>query len=131
MNIETFLEPYIGTENIEELKREGIDLSQPYHEEMGGVLGVMNDLFEWGDTEKGGDYWCEVAHYEYMEDGDLVDLREKYEVDELPDVFQAFVEAKAVHDFHYDKVKNKYPINTPEYVTYRDKIASLEELKHE
>ena len=60
-----------------------------------------------------------------------MDLRKELDTDELPDVFQAFVEAKAVHDFHYDKIENNYARNTQEYVTYRDKIASLEELKHE
>ena len=65
ISIETFLKPHIGMKNIEELKKEGVDLSQPYYEEEGGVLSVMKDLFNWDDTKKGADYWYNVAHCEY------------------------------------------------------------------
>lgn len=46
---------------------------------------------------------------------------------EVHDVFLAFVEARAVSDFHYKTIQNHYPDNSPEFTTYKNKINELTE----
>ena len=40
-------------------------------------------------------------------------------------VFEAFIESRAVYDFHHNQVKNGYPKGTPEYNVYDNKIIEL------
>jgi len=45
--------------------------------------------------------------------------------EDVPDVFLAFVEARAVHDFHHCRVDNRYQDGTRESAAYAAKIADL------
>ena len=40
-------------------------------------------------------------------------------------VFEAFIESRAVYDFHHNQVKNGYPKGTLEYNVYDNKITEL------
>ena len=44
-------------------------------------------------------------------------------------VFAAFIESRAVYDFHHNQVKNGYPKGTPEYNVYDNKINKLKRNK--
>lgn len=44
---------------------------------------------------------------------------------EMTNVFIAFVEAKAVHDFHYGSAYDSYPEGSEESAIYQSKLAEL------
>ena len=54
-------------------------------------------------------------------------LKEVFETEDVPQVFLAFVEAKAVHDVHYKKINNGYQKGTPEFDAYQNKVNELTE----
>ena len=56
---------------------------------------------------------------------DFLDKKLKAELD--PQIFLAFVEAKAVSDFHYKNVHNGYPKDSLEFETYKKTIDELTE----
>ena len=58
-------------------------------------------------------------------------FEEVLQTSEIPDLFYKFIEAKAVHDFHYDKVNNGYLEGTREHKTYAYKINELMEKANE
>ena len=48
---------------------------------------------------------------------------------EMTSVFMAFVEAKAVHDFHYGNAYNSYPEGSIESDLYESKLSELRNKK--
>ena len=57
-------------------------------------------------------------------------LEEVLQTTEVPDMFLAFIEARAIHDYHYNQVNNGYQQGTREHSTYNSKIKELMENAH-
>ena len=56
-------------------------------------------------------------------------MREIMEGESVPAVFQEFVKARAVYDFHHKSVFNGYPEGCMAHDVYEEKINSLKKLK--
>ena len=59
-------------------------------------------------------------------------LKEKLNIpedDDVPYVFLAFIEARAVHDFHHGCIDNGYQAGTPEHEAYSKKIIEMRRKK--
>ena len=49
----------------------------------------------------------------------------------IPEQWYKFIEAKAVHDHHYNEVFNGYEPGTREYLVYQEKVEELKEQEDE